>query len=63
MTIPYLPCLAQMEKANVTVFEALEGKRPSSGTAQSIFWKAMTRRWHESIMTNIERSGQPDLFL
>ncbi|NIE81419.1 hypothetical protein [Asaia sp. As-1742] len=63
VTVPYLPCLAQMEKANISVFEALEGARPSSGTAQSIFWRAMTRKWYERLMENIEMTSHPELFL
>ena len=63
VTVPHLPCLAQMEKANISVFEALEGARPSSGTAQSIFWRAMTRKWYERLMENIEMTSHPELFL
>ncbi|GBQ21559.1 hypothetical protein AA12717_0923 [Gluconacetobacter sacchari DSM 12717] len=60
--VPFLACLGDLERADMSIHDALEGKKPKSGDTPSIFWPTMARQWRDAFMAGVLDSARPDLF-
>lgn len=60
--IPFLACLGDLERADLSIHDAIEGKKPRSGNTPSIFWPTMARQWRDAFMARVVDSARADLF-